>query len=492
MFPLSISALGFLCFLGISLVFYYLLSQRAKPFLLLAVSLLFVASYDLRGIIFLIASALVIFFTGKALAQSREAAGKPSRRILILSLAVNLGILAGLKYIAPYALRENPSMLAKLFIPLGISYYTLEAVSYVMDVYWGRIQAETRFLRLLTYLSYFPQILQGPISRYSDLSTEIYSKEHSFRPENLKHGAELMLWGYFQIFVLGNRIAKDIPGAFSQDLYGLAGFIGLVLFGIELYCNFSGGIDVIRGVSQCFGISLPQNFRQPYFSRSLGEFWRRWHITLGSFMKDYVFYPFSMSRPMSRLKKTLKKKVSRKAANRIVMAIANLFVFLLVGIWHGTGTNYALWGLYNGLILAFSELMTDRYTAMKEKLHIRTESRLWGIFCVVRTFLIVTLGWATDCALTAGGSLTILNNLLLIGRTNLGALGISTIGWALIFLGTAIVIAVSILHEKGCSIRKAMDRQPVFIQCIFWIILIQLIACLGKSGINGGLMYAVF
>ena len=487
---MSISALGFLIFLGLCLTVYYLVPRKSKPAILLLASLLFIGSFDLRAILFLLFSAFVIWKAGTAMVPGEKSR---NRKLLLTALFLNLGVLVGLKYLAaPILKAAAPGMLAKLFIPMGISYYTLMAVSYVMDVYWGRIPAETGFSRLLLYLSYFPQILQGPISRYGDLQKEIFEQDHSFQIRHIKHGLQLMLWGYFQIFVIGNRIAKSIPGAFGGNLYGLAGFTGLILFGIELYCNFSGGIDVVRGVSQCFGIQLKENFCQPYFSRSLGEFWRRWHITLGSFMKDYVFYPFSMSKPLSRMKKSLKKKVSRKTANRIAMAIANLFVFLLVGIWHGTGTNYALWGLYNGLILAFSELMTDRYAAARAKLHINEKSLLWQGFCILRTFFIVTLGWATDCAVTASGSLTILRNLFYVGSTNLSGLGMSAIGWALTALGTGILFIVSVIHEKGHSVRKYMDGKNIILQCIFWIILIQLIACLGKNGINGGLMYAVF
>ena len=177
-----------------------------------------------------------------------------------------------------------------------------------------------------------------------------------------------------------------------------------MFYGIQLYCDFSGGIDVIRGASECFGIGLKENFRQPYFSLSLGEFWRRWHISLGTWMKDYIFYPVSMAGWMGTLKKKLKKVASRKTATRVAMAIADLVVFALVGVWHGLGTNYLAWGLYNGIILAISAILVDEYAVWKNKLHIDSQAGYWKVLSLIRTLFIVTIGWIFDCTYTAGAA----------------------------------------------------------------------------------------
>ena len=483
---MDITGLPLLLFLAAVIFLYYVLPRKARPWLLLVGSLLFLATYTLRGLLFTGITALIIWAAGLRFSKL-EGPGK--RHLLQLALLGNLLILLGIKYLLPGLYPRSAAL--SLWIPLGLSYYTLQAISYLLDTYWGRIAPETSFWKVLLYICYFPQMLQGPISRYQDLSVELQN-DRPFSIHNLKHGVQLMLWGYFKIFVIGNRLAGTIPGAFRNSLYGFAGLVGLMLFGVELYCNFSGGIDVARGMSQCLGISLPENFRQPYFSKSLGEFWRRWHITLGTFMKDYVFFPFSMSKPISRFKKALKKKLPRKTANRIPIAIANIVVFLIVGIWHGSGTNYALWGLYNGIILAVSELLTDRFQAARAVLRIQKDSKAWAAFSMVRTFLIVTLGWATDCAVTAAGSLDIVRNLFYFSRTNLWALGISKLVWLMLLGSLALVILVSVIHEKGHSVREILDRQPVVVQCLVWAILIQMIACLGKGGVNGGLMYANF
>ena len=498
--PMSIMSPMYFLLLGILILIYYRLSQKNQWKLLLAGSLIFVASYNVKFLIFLVISAWSIWAAGRKLEAVQTSGGtgekqgkRAGRRILLLTVGVNLGILIALKYCAPWVRRELMGLESPLgiFIPLGISYYTLQAISYVMDVYWGRIRAEASFLKLLLYLSYFPQILQGPISRYGDLSRELFEKEHLLDMRNLKHGVQRILWGMVQMTVFADFLAAELP-AVSTQFYGLAMFVGLALFGLQLYCNFSGGIDLILGVSQCFGITLPENFRQPFFSKSLGEFWRRWHMTLGAWMKDYVFFPLSMSHGASRLKKSLKKRVSRKTANRIVMAGADVIVFLLVGIWHGTGLNYAIWGLYNGLILAFSELMADRYQKAKTGLHIDVRSRWWQGFCLMRTFVVVTLGWSTDCAATALGTWELIRNLFLLQKTNLGLYSIGAFHLLVLAFILVTMLVVGILREKGHSVRDLLDRAPFWVQVLFWVAVIQVIGLMGKYGASGGLMYANF
>ncbi len=496
---MGITTFGFLCFLAVTLIVYYLVPQKTKWKILLAASLLFICTFHIKGLLFILFTALSIWFSGKkmeqldkATEQSPAAIRKKKKHLLQLTLLANIGILAALKYLFPFL--QNHSLLPpfSLLLPLGISYYTLQAISYIMDVYWKRIPAEHSYGKVLLYTCYFPQMIQGPISKYKDLSFELTEKEHRFSSENLKHGVQLMLWGYFKSMAVGERFMTQVNNLFhgSETAYGLSVFAGLSFFGIALYCNFSGGIDIVRGASECFGVTLPENFQQPYFSKSLSEFWRRWHMSLGGWMKDYAFYPLSMSRLFSRLKKRLKKQVSRKMANKIAIAIANVLVFLLVGVWHGFGSNFAVWGLYNGLILAFSELMEGPYSKIKEKLHIRESSLLWSAFCVLRTFFVVAIGRTTDCADTAGGALRLVGNLFRLHRTNLGLISMDWFTAVAAVLCVAILIAVSVIHEKGISIRQWLDRKPFVVQVIFWLLLIQLLACLGQNRTGGGFIYA--
>ena len=485
---MDITTVGFLLFLLITLTLYYILPKIHKWKVLLVAGLIFLGISDIRAIIFIVLTSASIWQAGQHMDKEDPKKGK---RILLITMFFNLGILFALKYLTPFL---NSTVLAdrklNLLVPLGISYYTLQAISYILDVYWGRIEAEKSFCKLLLFVSYFPQMLQGPINRYKDLSQEIYEKDHTFRISNIVYGAQLMLWGYFKTMVISDYMGDQVKSIFHSGVtsYGLNVFIGFVFFGFQLYANFSGGIDIVRGISECFGIILPDNFRQPFFSKSLGEFWRRWHITLGAWMKDYVFYPFSMSSFVSKTKKKLKKHVSRRMANRIPIAFANVVVFLIVGIWHGFGTNYALWGLYNGIILGVSEILADYFVKTKKKLKVNESSKGWNAFCLIRTFIIVTLGWSTDCATSAAGSFTLLKNMLYVGMTDL-----TMINWELGgFVRIAVLLIVGLIHEKNLSIRKEMSKKNAVLQIIFWIVLIQSIACFGALGGGGGFMYADF
>lgn len=478
---------------------YYRVSRQHQWQLLLLGSLIFIGTYQVGYLLFIMLSAFSIWQCGRKMASmdtsgTRDPAVQArKKRLLQGALAFHIGLLVLLKYVIPpigAAYYELPFAL-KLITPIGISYYTLMAISYVMDVYWGRIQAEEEYLKVLAYLCYFPQILQGPIGRYGSLSHELFEKEHTFQVKNLKHGIQRILWGILLMTVFADFLSQELP-VVSTEMYGLTMFIGFALFGIQLYCNFSGGIHVVLGVSQCFDVTLAENFNQPFFSKSLGDFWRRWHMSLGSWMKDYVFYPLSMSHAASAAKKKMKKRISRKMANRIIMAAADVVVFLLVGVWHGTGMNYVIWGLYNGLILGFSELMADRYASWKGKLRITDETRWWPGFCLVRTFIITTIGWSTDCASTASGTWALVSNLFLLHRTNLGLYNVGAFKLLVLMLVLGMLLAVGILREKHGSALEQLDKLPFWVQVLLWTGVIQLIACLGKFGNSGGLLYAVF
>ena len=364
----------------------------------------------------------------------------------------------------------------------------------MLDVYWGKIEAEKNYFKILLFTSYFPQMVQGPISKYSELAPELF-KEHRLDWHNIKYGVQLLLWGMFKKLVVADRVGTYVDQIFNSDTgtpYGVTVWIGFIAYGIQLYCDFSGGIDVIRGVSQCFGITMKDNFRQPYFSLSLGEFWRRWHISLGQWMKDYIFYPISISKWMGKTKKGLKKVVSRKRANRIGMAIADIIVFILVGVWHGLGTNYLAWGLYNGIILAISAILVDEYAAWKKGLRINDKSKGYRVFSLIRTLFIITVGWVFDCTTSMKDAFVMLYNSIRFDLTSFDCLELMHWDWFILPLGIAGVLVVDILHEKNISIRDSLSKKNYWLQVLVWVALIQIIACFVSVSFKGGFMYANF
>ena len=479
---MSVMSIGYLLFVFVGLPIYYRIPQRQRYKWLIVLSMLFIYSCSPIGPVFVFGTSLIVYRVAKAMPSSKHA-----KRLLLISLGWCLGILLLLKYAAVSFPAAQKSFVSKYLYPVGLSYYTLQVISYLLDVYWGRIEPERDFRRILLFTSYFPQLIQGPISKYSELSRELF-KQTEFEWRNLKYGVQLMLWGFFKKMVIADRIAGSVTEAFwsGNTPQGLTIWVGLFLYSIQLYCDFSGGIDIVRGISECYGIGLKQNFNQPYFSRSLGEFWRRWHISLGEWMKDYVFYPISTSKAMAKLKKKLKNRYSRKTATRVSIAIANIVVFALVGLWHGAGSNFIAWGLYNGMILALGGLLEDPFQAAKTKLRIHSDSAVWRGFCVARTFFIVMVGNAFDCASSCTDAVGMIFRMF-----DVQAFG--TVGISFPFIGMLMAVAllaVDLLHERHISIRQTLNAKSDWVQFVFWIAVIQVIACLGKVPNIGGFLYA--
>ena len=381
----------------------------------------------------------------------------------------------------------------RYLLPIGISYYTLQTISYLLDVYWERCEVERDYLKILLFTCYFPQMLQGPISKYSELAPELF-REQPFRWKNIKYGFQLMLWGFFKKLLIADRLSVMVNDIFHGEIpaYGMTVVVGLAFYGVQLYCDFSGGIDVIRGVSELFGVGLKDNFRQPYFSLSLEDFWRRWHISLGQWMKDYLFYPVSMSGWMVKLQRRLKKQLPRKTVNRIGIAIANVIVFLFVGAWHGLGTNFLGWGLYNGMILAISAVLAERYLIWKKKCHINERGKGWRTFCLIRTLTIVSIGHIFDCVSTAGGAVLQFLRIFAVNKTDLSVFTIGETDIAVLVIGVVSLLAVDILHERGISVRDRIATKNYWVQVLIWTAVIQLIACYGKVAGAGGFLYANF
>lgn len=339
---MNIISLGFLAFVLLTAAVYYLLPLKLRPFWLLAASLFFYIYADIRYLLFLLASILSCY------AGARAIQGRTGRKkfVLLLVLLFNLGLLACVKFL-PYSLnllglvlgRELPQ--PRLLVPLGISFYTLQALSYLIDVYRGEIRCERRLWSFALYMSFFPIIMQGPICRYSQLSPQL-SSPHRLDYRQLKFGAQLMLWGFFKKLVIADRAGLLVNQVFDNyEAYaGLSVFLAMCLYTFQLYADFSGCVDISRGVSGMLGISLPDNFRRPLFSQSIQEFWRRWHISLSSWFRDYVYIPLGGSR-------CSKAKLARNL----------MIVWMLTGIWHGAGWTFLLWGLYYGLLLLLEKLL---------------------------------------------------------------------------------------------------------------------------------------
>ena len=486
---MSIFSLRFLVFIVALLIMYFWIVKKYQRQCLLVASYAFyflVGGY--KSAIFILFTTTIVFLGARHIEKTEKKKGT-----LILVLLVNIGILIALKYgkFLIEIFNYSGDFFTRFGLPLGISFYTFQAAGYLIDVYRGRQRAEEKFLKFALFISFFSQILQGPISRFGELGEQLAS-QHEFDPDRFKFGAERMLWGYFKKLVVADRIAPLVVNVYENyEAEGYVGFIiiiGVTLFGVQMYADFSGGMDIVIGLSEVLGIRLPENFRQPFFSKDVAEFWRRWHITLGTWMKDYVFYPFALSKFSSRIGKKLRQSGKVKAAKLIPGCIASFLVFILVGIWHGSGWNYVLYGIYHGLFIAVGPIFEGVYSKAKNVIGITNENRVFKVFQMVRTFIIMVFGWYFAGSMSAQSSFGMIRatfgafNPSVIKDGTLLTLGVSGKNILVFLIALSAIVVVDVLHEKGYHIRELIESQRFPIRLVVYLAGIFSIVIFGVYG----------
>lgn len=510
---MTYTSVSFLLFTAFCLVAYYIMPKKYRWCVLLAASIGFYAIVCLKYIVFLLLTSLTTYAGGilignytdktdrllkenkKTWDKSQRDSFKQSvgkRRKLMLSavLVVNFGILAFLKYFNMLAVTFGGKGLA-LFLPLGISFYTFQSMGYVIDVYRKKFPAEKNPLRLLLFVSFFPQIVQGPISFYSDLASQLY-EGHEFRFDSIKQGAMLIAWGFFKKLVIADTLVGGI-NAVANDSASHSGTLILsaaLLYALQLYTDFSGGVDISRGVSQMFGINLAENFRRPYFSRSISEYWRRWHITLGAWLKEYLFYPIAMSKAFMNLSKQLRKRFGAQAAKVLPVSIASLITFIIIGIWHGANWKYLAFGVFNGGIIMISTLLAERFTKLKTSLKISDSNRPFIAFQMLRTFLIVLVGYYFDIATDFSAamdmmarSITDLHISELFTQSYFETLMIQPQDLIMVAAATVVLLIVSIIQERSeKTLREQICSKGFAAESIVFALLVFSVLVFGHYG----------
>lgn len=532
---MSLISFQFILFIIGGCILYYIVPKRMQWILLLLLSYCFYLSGGTSAILYLLATTFSVWAAGLFIAkinsdvqaklkQYEGASGKEEKKVLkshakkkcqIIfwsTLLINFGILGYLKYFNFLIGNVNQLLaiaggkleihsLSDLILPLGISFYTFQAIGYLIEIYWGRIHAEKNIFRFALFVSFFPQVVQGPISKYQELSGQLY-EGHKFDLQKAEKAVLLILWGYFKKLVISNRAILIVNEVFNfPENYGSAlTILGVLMYSIQQYADFSGGIDIIAGVAELFGIELTPNFRRPYFAVSLADFWRRWHISLGAWMRDYVFYPLAMTKWMNKIRKMIKRKANDTLAKACPGAICNIIVFLIVGIWHGAYWHCIAWGLYNGLILAFSTLLEPIYTQIRMRLRIKSQSWWYKAICILRTFIIVNIGWFFDRTGVSDAVLMIKNVFLNfqvseIATSSLWQFGLILKDYIYLFWAIGLLFLVSVYQEKTSgSVREYIMKKPLILR---WIILYAFLFFLIEgtviiSGVTGEFMYAQF
>ena len=508
-------SVSFMILWALAFALYYLLPLKMQWYVLLVSGLLFYAAGS-KGIpAALLLTALTTYGCGLYLQKNlerqkealetcadkeqkkrvKEAFVKKRKGMQIVYFIINLGLLIFYKYtvLALPILQGIPGVssdfVEKIVMPLGISFYTLTAIGYVIDVGRENCKVETNFLKILLFLSYFPAITQGPFNRFRPMK-EQFGKAHEFDYVRMLRGIQRFVWGAFKKLVIADRIGIFVDRVFESDVSALPGSIfacAVVFYMLQLYADFSGYIDMAMGVSESFDIVLPENFKRPYFARSVAEFWRRWHITLGTWFKDYVMFSFVMSGTGRKIGKACKKKWNR-LGRHVVPIIGTMLVWFFTGAWHGRTVSYMLWGVYYGVIMSLSLVLESSYTVWKKKLHIK-EGKGYAFFCMVRTWVIV---FAADVLirsrnLSQAGAifqafLTRLNLRALLSKA-ITSYGLSKYEFLLLFMALLIWLTVSIWEEKGKDVRACIAAKPMLLRwaCYYGIVLLLLI-----TGIYGG------
>lgn len=529
---MSIVSVRFVLFAIGLIVLYYLIPKRFQWWLLLVFSLCFYCLNGWQTLPFLLLTALTVWWTAMMIQRnadrekaylkahksemskeeraSRKAKGKSRRKLaLVLCLVLNVGILCAFKYV--HFLLSQANTVASWFgggvrdtirwiVPLGISFYTFQTVGYLCDVYWGSVEAEGNYFKVLLFTSFFPQITQGPISTWKGLSGELFSP-HKLDASNFSLGAQRMIWGFFKKMVVANIISVYVQSTFANysGYHGPAAFAGALCYTVQIYADFSGYMDIMCGLCQILGIRLTENFERPYFSKSIAEYWRRWHISLGAWFKSYVYYPLAVSKWNQNLGRTAKRKIGKAVGNYLPATVALIIVWLATGLWHGASWAYIAWGGVNGLFIIFSMWMEKPFAKCKKLLHISDSAWLWRAFQVLRTFLLVTFIKVLPEVGTLKQGFGLWKRILFhpelpktfaelfpfveTKRTFIAAMA-----------GVLLMFIVSLLQRKGSVRLQLRKKLPFLVRILCFVFLFFAIVYFGVPASGGlkGFMYAQF
>lgn len=523
-----LTSIRFVLFAALLLAVYYAVPQRQRWWVLLAGSLCFYALAGLKNVIYILITAASTYLAARGmqtlsarqkarfkadppLSKEEKAACKAKtasrrRAILVLTLVLNFGILCGFKY-AAFALAQV-SGLVRLFggegfsgalhliVPLGISFYTFQTMGYLIDVYWKKVEAQPNFAKLLLFVSFFPQITQGPISDYAQLSEQLFTP-HTYSYEAFKSGGIRMIWGFAKKLILADLLAPWVADVFAnyETYAGITVLIGAFFYSIQIYADFSGYMDIVCGLCEMLGIRLTENFDRPYFSKSIAEYWRRWHISLGAWFKTYLYYPIAVAKWNQRLGKRAQKRFGKYFGQTLPASLALVAVWVTTGLWHGASWAYIAWGAVNGIFIIFSLWMEPVYAAVRRKLHVSDSRWLWRAFRTLRTFFLVTLIKVLPEVGTLRQGLGLWKRIFtnFTVPTSLSALLPFAAKRELLLVGlfTAALLLTGLIQRRR-PVRQWFGGWPRPLRLLTLAVLILAVLFYGSSGNAGGFLYAQF
>ncbi len=481
------NSIHFLIFFPIVVLGYFLIPHKVRYIWLLFASYYFYMSWNPEYALLIAASTVVTWASGLALSECKKRKIKASwkKACLIACLVFNLGILFFFKYYDFAAVNiakafEIVGLTVRLpafdvLLPVGISFYTFQALGYVIDVYRDDIPAEKDLLRYALFVSFFPQLVAGPIERSKNLMSQMYER-HYFDAKRAKDGLLLMGWGFFQKLVIADRIAILVTAVYDNftEYTGIQVLIAVILFAFQIYCDFAGYSDIAVGAARVMGFRLMKNFKSPYYAATVSDFWRNWHISLTNWFRDYVYIPLGGNR----------KGKMKKYRNLLI-------TFSVSGLWHGASWNYVIWGALNGMYQVVGDVTKPLRSKALNKLNVRTDCFSYRLFQGLITFVLVDFTWLffrADGVMSALRMLRhIAGNFRWISIINPDTLmGIDPIAmpekdFYVMLLGIAVLMIVDYLRPR-VDLKAALARQNVVFRYIVYYIIIFSILVFGIYG----------
>ena len=500
---MTVTSLDFFVLLVIGVLVYYLVPKRAQWGVLLVLSITFyMFAANPYTLAYIIISALLAYVAGWTV--SRKEQGKVNKGvtniIIVGAIIINILLWLILKgesfWLWGFQLLNRMNSLIKIpkseFVAaLGMGYYTAQTIGYILDVHWGISKPEKNPLKVLLFVIFFPQLTVGPISKFSELQN-IY-EAHDFTYKNICFGTQRILWGLYKKLVISDRVAIIVNAIWNDTLTynGIWPWIAVLLYPLEIYTDFSGCMDIILGAAELFDIKMPENFKNPFYSLTIQEFWQRWHITLGIWAKDYIYYPVLKSKMMIAIGKRARSIFSKRMAKLIPWSIGMGILWLVMGVWHGSLKHVVGVSVWYWMIITISEALSPEFKKVKNFLKIDVNVFSWKFFQRIRTYAIFSIG----CVFFVAAGITDVFNrykILInsIKSPNLwtlfdGTIMSMNISWGdinLIILGILSMIVVAYLREKYDYARNWMAIQILPFRWIAWLGLFTIVLIYGHYG----------
>lgn len=480
------NSLEFLIFFPIVLLIYFVIPKKVRYIWLLITSYYFYMCWNAAYSLLLLSSTLVTFAAGLLIEKSKENI-RLKKWVVAGSLIINFGILFYYKY-AMFVVDSVETVLSKIgitiqpieldiLLPVGISFYIFQAVGYTMDVYRGKLQAEKNPLRYALFVSFFPQLVAGPIERSTNLLTQLRNVDQIkvWNSKRIQQGAVIMLYGYILKMMIADRASVFVDTVFHAETYfmhkGFTVLVAIVLFSVQIYCDFAGYTYIAIGAAKMMGFELMNNFRMPYLATGVKDFWDRWHISLSSWFRDYLYFPLGGSR---------KGKI-RKYINIFI-------VFLVSGLWHGASWHFVLWGAIHGVMRVVGECTEGLREKIYSALHFQRDTiatTMWKMIC---TFTVVSLAWVFFRAESVYQAVSILVNLFteynpwVFTDGSLFTLGLDAKEWNVLIVSVSFLALVDILRYCKINLMELFMKQNLWFKWLVFYIGIMAVVIFGVYG----------